>query len=118
MKVRKDLHDYYNGYDRVYEDGRVTLAKRARTSKPKLPGGPLALPSLSYPSSGELYDSPRDANPKEVYDFKDNKLGTTAISKSASLTKPSFDYATEHIIEVNAFSYTRSLSSKVVSYKP
>lgn len=111
MTARRNRHDDYKEYDRVYEDDRVTFSKRVRLSSPKLPGGSLDLAALSYPSSGKLYSSPRQNTPTEAYDFKYDKLGNNAISKSGSLTKPSFDYAAEQIFEASAFFYIYSLSS-------
>ncbi|KAJ4983404.1 Killer toxin subunits alpha/beta 4 [Stagonosporopsis vannaccii] len=83
-----------------YFDDARELSRSTRL--PKLRDGALELTALGYPS-GELYISPRQNNPKEVYDFKDNKLRTTAVSQSITLKKPSNNYATEHIIEPRRF---------------
>ena len=70
---------------------------------PKLPGGKLTLIPLAYPESGALYTGPRSTTPKEVFDFKDKKLGTTSIKKFTDYnSKSTADYATEYIIEVSA----------------
>jgi hypothetical protein len=101
VKSRSYLQEYHNSYDRLYKDDRIVLSKRGRLSSPVLPSGPLSLTALGYPSSGELYDGPRQSKPIEVFNFKDNKLGTTAVSMKNQVPAITAEYATEHIIEVS-----------------
>lgn len=112
MKSRRDINDYYNGNLNVDANDRFTLSKRRESIKPKLPGGTLDLPPLAHPSSGKLYESPRDKNKKEVYDFKDKKVGTITVREFGSLIRPSDEYAVEHIIEVSSVFYICDTPSK------
>lgn len=47
-----------------------------------------------------LYTGPRKNNEKNVFDFKDNKLGSRIVKNFKAIVKPTYMYATEHIIEV------------------
>jgi hypothetical protein len=100
LKIRGESNDLQGGHYHTLNDDRHTLSKR-RDVISKLPSGKLTLTALAYPESGALYTGPRQTNPKEVYDFKDNKLGTTSIKMSTSIIKPTAEYATEHIVEVS-----------------
>ncbi|KAL1641723.1 hypothetical protein SLS61_009997 [Didymella pomorum] len=47
-----------------------------------------------------LYTGPRKNNDKNVFDFKDNKLGSRIVKNFKAIVKPTYMYATEHIIEL------------------
>ena len=100
LGARNRSHRSHNSHHQVRNESPSALAKRADIV-PKLPGGPLRLPPLACPRSGVLYAGPRANAPKVVYDFKDNKLGTTSVKKFPTLNgKPTSYYASEHIVEV------------------
>jgi hypothetical protein len=83
----------------VRREGAI-LSKR-RTVNAELTGGKLTLKAPDQPSSGALYKSPRDKNPKNVFDFENDKLGSTVVKNFKAIKKPTDQYATEHIIEVS-----------------
>jgi hypothetical protein len=62
--------------------------------------GKLTLTAPNQPPSGMLYTGPRKNNDKNVFDFKDNKLGSRIVKNFKAIVKPTYMYATEHIIEV------------------
>lgn len=72
----------------------------------KLPNGKLKLTALNQPRSGILYTGNRKNNDKNVFDFKDAKLGSRTVKNFKAILKPTSDFATEHIIEVIQQSYT------------
>ena len=76
-----------------------TLTKR-RTVEAKLPNGNLKLTAPNQPRSGILYTGKRKNNDKNVFDFKDTKLGSRTVKNFKAILKPTSEFATEHIIEV------------------
>jgi hypothetical protein len=47
-----------------------------------------------------LYTGKRKNNDKNVFDFKDAKLGSRIVKNFKTILKPTNEFATEHIIEV------------------
>jgi hypothetical protein len=73
----------------VRREGAI-LSKR-RTVNAELTGGKLTLKAPDQ----------RDKNPKNVFDFENDKLGSTVVKNFKAIKKPTNQYATEHIIEVS-----------------
>jgi hypothetical protein len=97
-----------------------SLFKRARKFPVKFSGSEIQLPSLDYPSSSELYKSPRQENPRHVLNFKNNRLGSIQVADTTA-ARGTVDYVTEHIIEVPRHPATRDETlthSIYYSYKP
>ncbi|KAF2996724.1 hypothetical protein E8E13_005955 [Curvularia kusanoi] len=76
-----------------------TLSKR-RTVDANIPSGKITLTAPNQPRSGLLYTGKRKNNPKNVFDFKDNKLGSRIVKNFKAILKPTNEFATEHIIEL------------------
>lgn len=78
---------------------RGGLTKR-RTVEAELPNGKLKLTAPDQPRSGIIYTGKRKNNDKNVFDFKDDKLGSRIVKNFKTILKPTNEFATEHIIEV------------------
>ena len=61
----------------------------------------LTLEALPYPNSGQLYKGARAKNPINVFDFKNDLLGSASVQETKTVPKVTSEYATEHIIEVS-----------------